>query len=204
MTPDQAASAAHALYVKSGGALRPHPERDRLIAEADALLRRWLAVPQLLPRKREPEAYCFRCGAPVPGGLFIGNHRAKGRGFSWVNADGMSVRNPATGEVDHTGHACPRKTEQVEFLDFEERWSDDEREIVERYATSEAEAEDYLEESDPDQLPAHLTSIVQDLDHALPHLRGPEQENARDAREQALADLERLGYAIPAQLEMFA
>lgn len=86
LTPDEAHGLAHYLYAYSGGALRPHPRRLAIVAAAD-LLNRFYPVPKLTPRKREPDTYCFRCGEPVPGGLFIGNGRKGSRGFSWVNAD---------------------------------------------------------------------------------------------------------------------
>lgn len=67
--------------------------RQALIDQAQKVYERGFASPQLTPKKREPDTYCFRCGAPVPGGLFIANSRHKGRQFSWVNADGMTWRS---------------------------------------------------------------------------------------------------------------
>jgi len=89
VTPDEARAAVEPLYASAryidGGTL-PHAEREALWKRAAALERHY-ATPQVTPRKREPDCYCFRCGEPVPGGLFVTNTRARGRNVSLVNVD---------------------------------------------------------------------------------------------------------------------
>jgi hypothetical protein len=73
--------------------------RQLMYAQAQAVYAQWFASPCLTARKREPDTYCFRCGTPVPGGIFIGNTTYKGRHVSWVDATDMPSRNPVDGST---------------------------------------------------------------------------------------------------------
>lgn len=124
MTPDEALDAVRPLYDAarfrgtlddSGtwqkGATLDHAEREKLWKRAADIERAAFATPKLTPQKREVDTYCFRCGEPVGGGLFVANTTAGRRGVSWVNVDkwdaATNSRVPHCGPADELHHTPP-------------------------------------------------------------------------------------------------
>lgn len=165
-----------------------YERRQALIDQAQRAYERGFAPPQLTPKKREPDTYCFRCGAPVPGGLFITNSRKGGRNFSWVNVDGMTWRTEGA-------HVCPTADEQAGplFAPREPERPDVERELIHKYATTERDLEEGLELLTTEDLVDHLAFAIGELENSVKHARGDEDRKQwQEALDDTIADAERL------------
>lgn len=189
-----------------------HAARDALIKQGEAILTAsfppphpWPPAPISAKAKRDGSgpvvAYCFRCGAEVPGGLFIWNIKYKGRSVTYVNVDDrIGTRDPATG--GHVpGHECSTMPPLQELMELDGdddqaepytpppgKWTEAEIAAARELADEPDTMDDWLENCTPQDLLDWIGGLVESAIDQHKH--------ARDDRERAeaeawLADIKR-------------